>query len=188
MGHQQAPLLLFMPGLSLFHVVEVKARALVVGGIEPEHAGKYFFRIPHPAEAPQAKTVAVKTAEERTVVCAAPGKETVKVLAEGEFSDLHPYVVVTDRGIGIAGEGEVAQMTVGVETAEIGNKDVHEHAARLPEVTRLFHIDRFEDRVGIGVVRIFPRKHLLHLIFGPHDLVLMIGFAHGSIGSSGSPQ
>jgi len=159
-----------MPGLSLFHVVEVKTHALVVRGIEPEHASKYFFRVPEPAEAPQAEAVAVKAAEERSVVRAAPGKKAVEVLAEGEFSDLHSYVVVTDRRIWIAMESEVSQVSVGVETAEIDGKDVHEHAARFPAVARFFHIDGFEDRVRIGVVRIFPGKDLLHLVLGPRAL------------------
>ena len=49
-----------MPDLPLFHIVEVKAGALVVRWIEPEHASKYFFCIPHPTEAPQAEAVAVQ--------------------------------------------------------------------------------------------------------------------------------
>jgi hypothetical protein len=79
-----------MPGLSLFHVAEVRTCTLVVGRIEPEHAGKYLFCFPEPAEPPQAEAVTVQTAEERSIVYASPRKETRKILPEGELADLDP--------------------------------------------------------------------------------------------------
>ncbi len=87
-------LIVFTPGLSLFHVVEVKTCTLVVARIEPEHTGKYLFCFPDAAEPPQAEAVTVQTAEERSIVYASPRKETVKILAEGELADLDPDLVI----------------------------------------------------------------------------------------------
>ncbi len=55
-----------MPGHPLLDVVEVKAGALVVRRIKPEHAGKCLLCFPGAAQAPQAKAVAMKTAEKRS--------------------------------------------------------------------------------------------------------------------------
>ena len=180
-------LLVFMPGLSLFHVVEVRTCTLVVGRIEPEHTGKYLFCFPEPAEPPQAEAVTVQTAEERSIVYASPGKETVKVLAEGELADLDPDVVVTDCCVGIAREREVSQVGMAIETTEIGRQEIHQHAVRLSPVARLMEVNSFEDGVRVGIVRILAGKHLLHFVLGSRA-TFDDRFRPGSIGSSGSPQ
>ena len=90
-----------MPGLSLFHVRELGAHTLVVGRVEPEHTGKYFLCLPQATEAPHTEAIAVETSKEGAVVYEPPGKETAKVLAEGELPDFNSYVVVADRRVGI---------------------------------------------------------------------------------------
>ena len=79
-----------MPGPSLSHVFEAGAYALVIGRTEPEHAGKHLFRIPRPAEAPQADTVAVETPEEGAVASPLPGEKTVEALTEESSPILTP--------------------------------------------------------------------------------------------------
>ena|GEM_PF-2997909 len=76
----------------------------------------------------------METPEEGAVVYKPPGKETAKVPAEGEFPDFNSYVVVTDCRVGIAIEREVSKVGMGVETAEIGGKEVHKLAVRPPIV------------------------------------------------------
>ena len=144
-----------MPGLPLLNIGELKAGALVICGVEPKYTSEHLFGIPEPAEAPQAEAIAVEAAEERTVVYAAPGEKTANVLTEGELADLDAYIVVTDCRVGIAGESEVSQVGMGVETAEIGLKDIHEHTARSTVVARLFQFDGLQDRVSVWVVEIF---------------------------------
>src|SRR5208337_1627190 len=145
---------LFMPGLSLLHVRELCAHALVVVRVEPEHAGKYLLRVPQAAEAPQAEAVAVEAPEEGAVLYNPPGKEAAEVLAEGELPDLHPHVVVTDRRVWIMIEREVPEVGVGVEATEIGGKEVHEFAVRLFVVTRLFQLDGLYDGVRVGILEV----------------------------------
>ena len=91
-------LLVFMPGFSLFHVVEIRTCTLVVRRIEPEHTGKYLFRFPDPTKPPEAETVTVQTAEERSIVYVPPRKETLTILSEGELADLDPDVIVRYEG------------------------------------------------------------------------------------------
>ena len=146
-----------MPCCSFFHVIEVKPRTLVVGRIEPEHAGKHFFCVPEPAEAPEAEAVAVETAEEGTVVGTCPGEEAVEVLPQGEFPDLHPHVIGADCHVGIMGEGEVPQVGVSVQAAKIGSEEVHEDTAGTMAVARLGEVDGFEDGVRIRDYR-GPRR------------------------------
>lgn len=92
---------------------------LVVVWIEPEHTGKHLLCLPEASEAPHAEAQAVEAPEEGPVLDKPPGKETPEVLTQGEFSDLHPHIVVTDCRIGIVIEREVPEMGVGIEAAEI---------------------------------------------------------------------
>ena len=85
-----ADTVLVMPGLSLLHVRELGAHALVVVRVEPEHTGEHFLCLPQAAEAPHAEAVAVEAPEEGAVLGKPPGKETTEVLAEGELPDFTP--------------------------------------------------------------------------------------------------
>ena len=107
-----------MPGLPPLHIVKVEACALVVRRVQPEHAGEHFLCISQPAKAPQTQAITVETPEERTIVNAPPGKETVKVLAEGELSDFDSHIIMAGCHIRVADKSEVSQMRMGIETAE----------------------------------------------------------------------
>ena len=120
-----------MPSLSLAHRVNETAHTLVVRRIEPEHAGKNIVGFFDAAEPPQAETVAMQTPEEGPVVGVPPEKNAVEVFPEGEFADSHPDFVMADGRLGIATEGEHAEVRVCIETAEIRDEKVHERAACL---------------------------------------------------------
>ena len=71
-----------MPGLSLAHVMDEEAHTLVVGRVEPEHAGKHRIGFLDAAQPPEAETVAIQAPEERTVVDVPPGKKPLEVFSE----------------------------------------------------------------------------------------------------------
>ena len=153
-----------MPSFSFAHRVNEKAHTLVVRRIEPEHAGKNIVGLFDAAEPPQAETVAMQTPEEGTVVGVPPEKDAVEVFPEGELTDPHPDFVMADGRLGIAGEGEHAEVRMGIETAEISNEEAHEGEARLSVRTGLFEFDRLEYGIRIGIVRVLTGDDLFHLI------------------------
>jgi hypothetical protein len=178
---------LAMPNLPFSDLAKQKTYTLVVGRIEPEHSSKDLLCLFEPAKAPQTKAVAVHTPKEWAVVYVSPVQHAVEAVTEGELSDPNPDLIVMDGLLGRMIEDKVAQVGVGIQTPQIRNKDAHELAMCPQVVTSLPQFSGFEDGVHIGVVRVFTGKHLLHLILGFRPR-LMIGLAHFSIGSSGSPQ
>jgi hypothetical protein len=50
---------LFMPRLTVAHVMDEEAHTLVVCRVEPEHAGKNLIGFFEPAEPPQTETIAI---------------------------------------------------------------------------------------------------------------------------------
>ena len=102
--------------------------------------------------------------EERAVVDVPPGKKPIEVFSEGELADPHANLVVTDGFLGIVIEGKIAEVRVGIETAEIRTKEVHERAVCFTVVAGLFQFNGFEYGIRIRVVRILAGDHLFHLI------------------------
>jgi hypothetical protein len=50
---------LFMPRLTVAHVMDQEAHTLIVCRVEPEHAGKNLIGFFEPAEPPQTETIAI---------------------------------------------------------------------------------------------------------------------------------
>ena len=155
---------LLIPSLSIAHVINDTAHALVVGRVEPEHAGKNLFRFFEPTEPPETETIAVQTPEERTVVDVPPGKKTLEVFSERELTDAHAHLVVTDGFLRFVIEGNLAEVRMGIETPEISDEEVHERAVCFTVVAGLFQLDRFEYGIRIRVIGVLAGDHLFHLI------------------------
>jgi integrase len=74
---------------------------------------------------------------------------------------------MTDGFLGLVIEGKIAEVRVGIEAAEIRDKEVHERAPRFAVVTGLFRFDRVQDGIRIRIIGVLARDHLFHFIRRP---------------------
>ncbi len=72
-----------------------KPDALVVSGVQPEHAPEHGRGFVSAVQSPEAQAVAVETAQEGAIVDQAPGEYSVEGIIQGELADSNPHLVVT---------------------------------------------------------------------------------------------
>jgi hypothetical protein len=77
----RAPLILVVPYLFRLHGLEQKARALVIGRVEPEHAVKRLQGLLKTPQPPLAQTKPVRASKKRPVVDVPQGNRPVKSAA-----------------------------------------------------------------------------------------------------------
>jgi hypothetical protein len=176
-----------MPNLPLSDLAKQEARTLVVSRIKPKHASKALLCLFEPAKPRQAEAIAMHTSKEWAVVYVSPVQHAVEALTEGELPDPNPDLVVTDGLLGKVIEDEVSQVGVGIQTTQIRGKKSHELTMCPQVVTGIPQFSGIDDGVRIGASGFSPGStcSISYLGLGPR---LRIGFAHSSIGSSGSPQ
>ncbi len=100
-------------------------------------------------------------AQEWPVVDVAPGHEAVEVRPKGEFADARADLVLAYRHLGPA--IEVAEMSVGIEAAQIRLAQLHQDLPGGYGVARVLQVIGLADRIGIDVLRVSARHDLLHL-------------------------
>src|SRR3990170_1876542 len=86
----------------------------------------------------------VQAAKKRSVVDVAPWQQALEALAQRQFPDAQPHLVVADGVLWAMVEDEVAEMGVGVEAAQVGVTEVHQDLVRSQVVAGVLEI------VGLG--------------------------------------
>ena len=72
----------------------------------------------------------MQATQEGTVVDVTPSKHSLEPVFERELADAHSDLVVAQCVLGPTLEGEVAEMGVRVQTAQVGRQHVHQDLAR----------------------------------------------------------
>jgi len=92
------------------------------------------------------------------------GRRPSKFFSEGELTDPHAHLIVTDGFLRLMIEGKIAE----VRWASRQRRSALRRFMSVPVcstvVTRLFQLDRFEYRICVWIVRILTGDHLFHFI------------------------
>jgi len=134
----------------------------VVGRVEPEHPVEHALGLLEPIEAPEAQSETVHAAEQWPVVDMAPRQQAIEVVAQGQFADAKPRLVVTDRVRRPVVEDEVAEVSVGVQAAEIGLAEVHQDLVRSLSVAGILEVVGLGDGIAVQIIGVPPGHDLLH--------------------------
>jgi len=134
----------------------------VVGRVEPEHPVEHALGLLEPIEAPEAQSEAVHAAEQWPVVDMAPQQQAIEVVAQGQFADAKPRLVVTDRVRRPVVEDEVAEVSVGVQAAEIGLAELHQDLVRSLSVAGILEVVGLGDGIAVQIIGVPPGHDLLH--------------------------
>jgi len=92
-----------------------------------------------------------------------PGQQPVGEAAQREFADPQSDLVVAHRVGGDMVEDQVAEVGVGVETAEVGLAKFHEDLACSLVITGAPQVVGADNGIAIRIVGVVHREQLLHL-------------------------
>lgn len=99
------------------YVFPALAHALVVVGVEREHALEHLLGGGELSATPQAQAVAVEAPQEGTVVELRPEQHAVETGRQRQLADPHADLVVEERLLWIVVEFQVAEVRVGIDAA-----------------------------------------------------------------------
>jgi hypothetical protein len=111
-----------------------------------------------------AEADAVEATEIRPVVDETPRQDAIEVGAEGELADARADQVVAQRLLRAAAvEAEGAEVSVGIEAAQVLGELLHEQVLASAPIATGVELARLDDRVRVPVVGVRARENLLHL-------------------------
>lgn len=127
---------------------------LVVGRVEPEHPFEDSRSLIEAAETPEAKAEAMHAAQKRTIVDATPWQKTIEIVTQRQLADANARLVMTYGLLGPVLESEVAQVRMGIETAEVSRKHLEKELLCPVDVASCASFVSVEYRVAVKVLRI----------------------------------
>ena len=116
----------FLPVEAGADFVEQKSGALIVRGIQPEHAGENAGGFIESAKTPETQTISVQATQKWPVIGITLGQQTVETGAEGYLADCQPDRVVADGVLRKVVELQIAEVRVGIEAAQVGFAHIHQ--------------------------------------------------------------
>ena len=105
------------PRSTVAYVAPARAHALVVIGVEREHALEHLLGRGELTATPQAQAIAVEAPQEGAVVEPSPQQHAVEVGRQRQLADPHADLVVEERLFWIVVEFQVAEVRVGIDAA-----------------------------------------------------------------------
>ncbi len=108
-----------LPGCFCLNPVDEKPHALVVRRVQPEHLLKYVLRLVKAPKPPETQSIAVHTAQKRTVVDKARRQNAGEVATQRQLADAQADFVMPDGILRSVIKNKIAQMRVGIQAAQV---------------------------------------------------------------------
>ena len=112
------------------NIINQKSDTLIVRWVEPKHPIKNLRGFLEFAKTPKAKPESVHAPKVGPIIYVSPRKDTVKAFEQRQFSHPETYFVVPGRVPRPLAEGQVTEVSVGVQAAEIRFAEFHQDLLR----------------------------------------------------------
>jgi hypothetical protein len=104
----------------------------------------------------------VHAPKEGPIIYVSPWEDTIKAFKQRQFSDPETYFVVPCRVPRPLAEGQVTEVSMSVQAAEIRFAEFHQDLLRGLDVPRVFEVVRHSDWVTFRITEVITGQELLH--------------------------